>query len=129
MSLFIKAHVVFDAEIMDVMRSGIKVRLLENGAVCFIPGSLILKDRKRFVCNHDEGRAYLDGEVYYELGQTIQVKLEDAIEATRTLVAIPTELPSAAAPVTKEALAESEHELIDELLTEPEESVPEEDEA
>ncbi len=120
---------VFDAEVMDVMRSGIKVRLLENGAVCFIPASLILKDRKRFVCSHDEGRASLDGEVYYELGQTIQVRLQDAIEATRTLIAIPTELPSAAAPVTKEALAESEHELIDELLTESEESVPEEDEA
>ena len=57
------------------------------------------------------------------------MKLQDAIEATRTLVAIPTELPSAAAPVTKEVLAESEHELMDELLTEPEETAPEEDEA
>lgn len=121
---------VFDAEIMDVMRSGIKVRLLENGAVCFVPGSLILKDRKRFICNHDEGRAMLDGEIYYELGQTIQVKLQDAIEATRTLIAIPTELPPAAAPVvTKEALAESEHELMDELLTEPADTAPEQDEA
>ena len=45
----------------------------------------------------------LDGEVYYELGQTIQVKLQDAIEATRTLIAIPTELPSGRAVVTKEA--------------------------
>ena len=121
---------MIDAEIMDVMRSCIKVRLLENGAVCFVPGSLILKDRKRFTCNHDEGRALLDGEVYYELGQTIQVKLQDAIEATRTLIAIPTELPPAAAPVvTKEALAESEHELMDELLTEPADTAPEQDEA
>jgi len=72
----------------------------------------------------------LDGEVYYELGQTIQVKLQDAIEATRTLIAIPTELPPAAAPVvTKEALAESEHELMDELLTEPADTAPEQDEA
>jgi exoribonuclease-2 len=68
--------------------------------------------------------------VYYELGQTIQVKLQDAIEATRTLIAIPTELPPAAAPVvTKEALAESEHELMDELLTEPADTAPEQDEA
>lgn len=111
---------VFDAEVMDVMRSGLKVRLLANGAVCFIPASMILKDRKRFVCNHDEGRAFLDGEIYYELGQTIQVHLEDAIEATRTLIAIPVELPVAAPIVTKETLAESEHELLDELLTEPE---------
>ena len=81
---------------------------------------MILKDRKRFVCNHDEGRAFLDGEIYYELGQTIQVHLEDAIEATRTLIAIPVELPVAAPIVTKETLAESEHELLDELLTEPE---------
>jgi exoribonuclease-2 len=31
--------------------------------------------------------------------------------------------------VTKEALAESEHELMDELLTEPVDAAPEEDEA
>lgn len=110
---------VFAAEVMDVMRSGIKVRLLENGAVCFIPASLILKDRKRFVCNHDDGRAFLDGEVFYQLGQTIEVRLQDAIEATRTLIAIPLELPSATKALSQEEISASETELLDELLTEP----------
>lgn len=109
---------VFEAEVMDVMRSGLKVRLLGNGAVCFIPAGVILKDRKRFVCSYDEGRAYLDGEIYYELGQTIEVKLQDAIEATRTLIAVPVVLPSAAIAVTEDELKASEAEVIDELLSE-----------
>ena len=49
---------VFDAEVMDVMRSGLKVRLLANGAVCFIPADgkdrnvqKVLVVARIFVCN------------------------------------------------------------------------------
>ncbi len=78
---------IFNAEIIDVVRGGLKVRLLENGAVAFIPAGQIFADKKRLNCSWDDGRVYLDQEPRFELGQQIQVKLKDAIEATRSLVA------------------------------------------
>lgn len=97
--------------------------------MCFIRGSLILKDRKRFVCNHDEGRAYLDGEIHYELGQTIQVRIAGCDRSNPHAGGDPNRVAVCGSTGHEGVLAESEHELMDELLTEPEETAPEEDEA
>lgn len=80
---------VFDAEIIDIGRGGVKLRLQENGAVVFMPSSLILANRDRLECSWDDGRVYLDKEAVYELGQHIQVILTEAVEDTRSLIAKP----------------------------------------
>ncbi|MGL6164395.1 MAG: RNB domain-containing ribonuclease, partial [Aeromonas veronii] len=81
---------VFNAEIIDVMRAGLKLRLQENGAVVFLPARHILDNKDRLECNWDNGRVYLDKtEVVYELGQIIEVKLTEAVEETRSLIAKP----------------------------------------
>ncbi|WP_107852108.1 exoribonuclease II [Oceanimonas marisflavi] len=79
----------FDAEIIDIGRGGVKLRLQENGAVVFMPSSLILPNRDRLECSWDDGRVYLDKQPVYELGQHIQVILTEAIEDTRSLIAKP----------------------------------------
>ena len=100
---------IFNAEIIDVVRGGLKVRLLENGAVAFIPAGQIFADKKRLNCSWDDGRVYLDQEPRFELGQQIQVKLKDAIEATRSLVATLAEPLDAR--TQSESLEELEHEV------------------
>ncbi|MGL4755256.1 MAG: exoribonuclease II [Aeromonadaceae bacterium] len=99
----------FSAEIIDVVRGGIKVRLQENGAVAFVPAGQIFSDKKRLECSWDDGKVYLDKEVRFELGQRIDVRLKDAIEATRSLVAtLATPLDAA---TQSESAEELEHEV------------------
>jgi exoribonuclease II len=83
--------------------------LLDNGAVAFIPAGQIFADKKRLECSWDHGRVYLDKEPRFELGQQIQVKLKDAIEATRSLVATLAEPLDAR--TQSESLEELEHEV------------------
>ncbi|WP_323890066.1 exoribonuclease II [Aeromonas allosaccharophila] len=103
---------VFNAEIIDVMRAGLKLRLQENGAVVFMPARHILDNKDRLECNWDNGRVYLDKtEVVYELGQIIEVKLSEAVEETRSLIAKPAVAlvpgPVPEAPVAESAPADS----------------------
>ncbi|MCP3291445.1 RNB domain-containing ribonuclease, partial [Aeromonas hydrophila] len=100
---------VFNAEIIDVMRAGLKLRLRENGAVVFMPARHILDNKHRLECNWDNGRVYLDKtEVVYELGQIIEVKLTEAVEETRSLIAKPAvELVPGPAPVAPASEADA----------------------
>uniref|UniRef100_UPI002AA0D938 S1 RNA-binding domain-containing protein n=1 Tax=Providencia stuartii TaxID=588 RepID=UPI002AA0D938 len=100
---------VFNAEIIDVMRAGLKLRLQENGAVVFMPARHILDNKDRLECNWDNGRVYLDKtEVVYELGQIIEVKLTEAVEETRSLIAKPAvELVPGPAPVAPTSEADA----------------------
>ncbi|GGB50368.1 exoribonuclease 2 [Oceanisphaera marina] len=89
---------VFDAEVIDIGRGGVKLRLQENGAVVFMPSSLILANRDRLECSWDDGRVYLDKAPLYELGQAVQVIITEAIEDTRSLIAKPAQPIAPVAP-------------------------------
>ncbi len=80
---------VFDAEIMDIRRGGMRVRLIANGATAFVPAPLIHSDRTQVVIDDKEGRIQIADEPRYKLGDAIRVKLVEAREATRSLVATP----------------------------------------
>lgn len=82
---------VFDADIIDIRRGGMRVRLTANGATAFVPAPLIHSDRNQVVIDDKEGRIQVAGEPRYALGGTLRVKLVEAREATRSLVATPTE--------------------------------------
>lgn len=82
---------VFDAEVVDIGRGGVRLRLKENGAGVFMPSSQILANRDRLECSWDDGRVYLDKAPLYELGQSVQVIITEAIEDTRSLIAKPAE--------------------------------------
>ena len=81
---------VFNAEIFDVNRAGMRVRLVENGASAFIPSSLILSEKERLEVNSDEGQVLVDKEVVFQLGDTLEVVLTDVNQETRSIVAKPT---------------------------------------
>tara|TARA_Y100001960_G_C14734863_1_gene859702 strand:- start:906 stop:2120 length:1215 start_codon:yes stop_codon:yes gene_type:complete len=82
----------FQAEIFDINRAGMRVRLLENGAAAFIPGSLILDNKERIECNSDMGTVSIDKEMVYKLGDVLEVALSEVNQENRNLVAKPTQV-------------------------------------
>lgn len=82
----------FNGEIFDINRAGMRVRLLENGAAAFIPGSLILANKERLECSADNGTVSIDKEVTYRLGDVLEIVLTEVNQENRNLVAKPTQI-------------------------------------
>ncbi|MEL0607711.1 exoribonuclease II [Vibrio echinoideorum] len=82
----------FQAEIFDINRAGMRVRLLDNGAAAFIPGSLIINNKERIECNSDMGTVSIDKEMVYKLGDVLEVVLSEVNQENRNLVAKPTQV-------------------------------------
>ncbi|MEH6532359.1 MAG: exoribonuclease II [Photobacterium frigidiphilum] len=104
----VKDEAVFTAEIFDINRAGIRIRLLEIGASAFIPGSLIVDNKQRIVCSGDLGTVSIDTVQEYQLGDTFEVKLAEIRTATRQLVAKPVQ--QFPAPEVDSDTAEKEEE-------------------
>ncbi|GAK87423.1 exoribonuclease II [Vibrio ponticus] len=98
---------LFNAEIFDINRAGMRVRLLENGAAAFIPSSLIIDNKERIECNGDLGMVSIDKQVEFRLGDTLEVVLSDVNQENRSLVAKPTQV---FAPLKVEQKEESQAE-------------------
>ena len=79
----------FNAEIIDVTRGGLRVRLLDNGAVAFIPAPFIHAVRDELVCSQDTGTVQVKGEVVYRQSDTLQVNIAEVRMETRNVIAKP----------------------------------------
>lgn len=79
-------NVEFNAEVQDVMRGGLRVQLLENGASMFIPASTLHNNKEEMQVNSDEIALYIKGERTYKIGDMVKVKLTEVKEATRSIV-------------------------------------------
>jgi exoribonuclease-2 len=79
----------YAAEIIDVSRGGMRVRLLENGAVAFIPAPFIHSVRDELVCSQDTGTVLVKGEERYRQGDTMEVTVAEVRQETRSVIARP----------------------------------------
>ncbi|AAO26974.1 exoribonuclease II [Buchnera aphidicola str. Bp (Baizongia pistaciae)] len=79
----------FNAEIIDVFRSGIRVRSLKNGANIFIPSSFLHNIRNELLCHQDQGIVYINDKKMYSVSDIIQVKLINIRTQTRNLIGKP----------------------------------------
>ncbi len=105
----VAAKTTFTAEIFDINRAGMRTRLLENGAMAFIPGSLIVDNKKRVECNGDQGTISVNGNKEFQLGDQIEIVLADIKETTRSIVGKPTrEFAVVAEKLETEEAAKSE---------------------
>ncbi|OSN07848.1 exoribonuclease II [Lonsdalea iberica] len=90
---YLKAHAGtdtrFSAEIMDVTRGGLRVRLLDNGATAFIPASFLHAVRDELVCSQDTGTVTIKGEVVYRQSDKLDVMLKEVRLETRSIIAKP----------------------------------------
>ncbi len=92
-SRFLEKHVSsqqrFQAEIIDVSRGGMRVRLIDNGAVAFIPAPFIHAVRDELVCSQENGTVQIKGEVAYRVTDLIEVTIAEVRMETRSVVARP----------------------------------------
>lgn len=79
----------FSAEIIDVSRGGMRVRLLENGAVAFIPAPFLHAVRDELVCSQESGTVQIKGDVVYRVSDVIDVTIAEVRMETRSVVARP----------------------------------------
>ncbi|MFD2190518.1 exoribonuclease II [Pistricoccus aurantiacus] len=79
----------FDAQIININRGGMRVRLAANGATAFIPAPFLHSDRDKVAIDDKEGRIQIEGEERFKLGDEIRVALTEAREENRSLVARP----------------------------------------
>ncbi|WP_347254694.1 exoribonuclease II [Leminorella grimontii] len=79
----------YQAEIIDVSRGGMRVRLLDNGAVAFVPAPFIHAVRDELTCSSESGTVILKGEPLYRQGDTISVTVEEVRIETRSVIARP----------------------------------------
>ncbi len=79
----------FEAEIININRGGMRVRLTANGATAFVPAPLMHSERDKVAIDDKEGRIRIEDQERYKLGDAIQVTLTEAREETRSLVARP----------------------------------------
>ncbi|KAA9002018.1 exoribonuclease II [Affinibrenneria salicis] len=79
----------FSAEIIDITRGGLRIRLLDNGAVAFVPASFIHPVRDELVCSQETGTALLKGDVLYRQSDTLDVVIQEVRLETRNIIAKP----------------------------------------
>ncbi|MGL5242710.1 MAG: exoribonuclease II [Kluyvera ascorbata] len=79
----------FAAEIIDVSRGGMRVRLVDNGAVAFIPAPFLHAVRDELVCSQENGTVQIKGEVVYKVTDVIDVTIAEVRMETRSVIARP----------------------------------------
>ncbi|CEE92801.1 RNase II, mRNA degradation [Xenorhabdus nematophila str. Anatoliense] len=79
----------FPAEVIDITRGGLRVRLVDNGAVAFVPGLFLHAVRDELQCSQETGSVLIKGEVAYRLNDIIDVRIEEVRMETRNIVARP----------------------------------------
>lgn len=77
---------VFEGEVSDVSRGGVKVTLAANGARVFVPCAMICPGRGRLTANVAKGEMYLDqNAAALRLGMTVRVRIAE-VDATRAVI-------------------------------------------
>ncbi|ROP62326.1 exoribonuclease-2 [Enterobacter sp. BIGb0383] len=79
----------FAAEIIDVSRGGMRVRLVDNGAVAFIPAPFLHAVRDELVCSQESGTVQIKGETVYKVTDVIDVTIAEVRMETRSVIARP----------------------------------------
>lgn len=85
---------VFNAEVFDIVRGGLRVSLLDNGAFVFIPISLFSSEKDNLEFSMTTGQILYKGEPILRLGDAIKVRLVSIDKENRSIVGTPVELPA-----------------------------------
>ena len=67
----------FQGEVIDINRGGVRVRLKENGAIAFIPATLMHKERKQVECDVELGKIAIEQQPALKLADTLTVHIHE----------------------------------------------------
>ncbi len=79
----------YKAEIFDIIKAGIRVRIQENGATFFIPCSLLCKDAKdakQINCDRELGKVFIGEQTELQLGDIVEVMLNNVKADSHQLI-------------------------------------------
>ncbi|CAL4320866.1 Exoribonuclease 2 [Buchnera aphidicola (Periphyllus testudinaceus)] len=80
---------IFNAEIFEISKGGIRAKLLENGANIFIPNSFIHNIRSELKFNTEDGVIFIKDKICCKISEIIKVTLVDIRINTRNIIAKP----------------------------------------
>ena len=80
----------FTGEIFDIVRGGLRVSLKENGAMIFIPASLIADNKSDVDFDGQNGIIFVGGKPTWRLSDEIKVRILSVNKETRSIVGAPT---------------------------------------
>ncbi|OBW94684.1 exoribonuclease II [Gallibacterium salpingitidis] len=80
---------VYQAQIVDITRGGLRVQLIENGASVFVPMSLLHDKKEEIEINSDDIALYIQGKRHYQLADTLSIQLIEVNLETRSIVGSP----------------------------------------
>ncbi|PPI88155.1 exoribonuclease II [Candidatus Pantoea edessiphila] len=89
LSKFADTNHKFITEIIYLSRKGMRVKLLDNGAIAFIPYSFIHMVRDELICNQEHGTLKVKGKILYRVTDVINVMIDKVCLDTRVIVARP----------------------------------------
>ncbi|CUR53154.1 exoribonuclease II [Buchnera aphidicola] len=78
---------IFQANIIDILRNGIRARLIQNGAFIFIPSFYIHNIQKELVFYPDIGMVYIRNKIYYRVSDIIMVYIVTIKFETKKIIA------------------------------------------
>ncbi|BAH82950.1 exoribonuclease II [Candidatus Ishikawella capsulata] len=89
LSRFAGTQKKFTAEIIDVARSGMRIRLLENGASAFIPKLFIHDIPNELTYSYENGTVLIKNEIIYRISDMIKVSIDEVRREDRSIIARP----------------------------------------
>lgn len=87
----IQTRTIFEGEIFDISRGGMRISLDANGAMIFVPFSFMSADRDSLTMDGDRGLVLKGTEVVLKLGDPIKVKIVDVDKENRSITGAPIE--------------------------------------
>lgn len=79
----------FEAEIFNINRGGLRVRLLANGASAFVPASSLHANKDELICDAENGWVLVQDKKVYHLTDKLEVELTEVKVDKASLVARP----------------------------------------
>ncbi len=84
----------WSAEVIQVNRGGMRVRLLDTGALVFVPASELHSDRKAIKCDSEQGQILIQDQPAFRLGDALTLEIFEADETQRKLLGRPVQTQS-----------------------------------
>lgn len=87
----IEKHTIFQGEVFDISRGGMRVTLDDNGAMIFVPFSFMSPDKESLTLDGERGVALKGTETVLKLGDPIKVKIITVDKENRSVTGAPAE--------------------------------------
>jgi len=82
-------NTIFYLEIVNLTRSGIRGKLIDNGAPVFLPISFLNISKYDVICNKEEGIMYYRGKEIYRVSNCLKVRISEFNKSTRSILVTP----------------------------------------